>query len=236
MRTCIIRGLLAACLFGGVFASAGDTVYENRGSYVGTFYNNGRETGNEILLGGTAKYLDYFSFEYSLSPASENYNISGRVRFYLNDGNLWPDSQPGSYAQPSTRFFDTDWFPVTLGPQGENRNVLEFTPGDGLPVTGLEMPSTWMTWTVEFTGMAAGDNVGLSIYAPSAEWANNVYADYWENVGGVWSLYSNSTQPTFGAVFQAGMTPVPEPTVAALLLPAGALLGWRAVRRKSGGR
>jgi len=220
---------LVVCVGAMVTASA-ETIYENRAAYVGTFNNGGFELGNQITLGGTARYLNLFSFEYSLFPAP-GANVQGIVRFYNNDG----AQTTTSYSTPGTKFFESAPFAVTLGALGENRNVLNFVPGDGLPTMGIEMPSTPMTWTVEFQGVQAGDAVGLSLYTPSAEFAPQVFNDYWEQQAGVWTLHNNTTPPLFGTVFQASVTPVPEPSVALLTLPA-ALLFWVASRRNRASR
>src|ERR1039457_3610696 len=87
------------------------TVYNNSTNDLLLQFNPGTsQIGNEIILGGTQRYLTDFSFEYwgsSSNPNSFAGAIQARVEFYMNNGPLF-----NTYASPGTSFYDSGWFSV----------------------------------------------------------------------------------------------------------------------------
>src|SRR5690606_6206318 len=118
------------------------------------------------------------SFEYyalnngGLNPLTGTPEV--RVRFYLNDG---PDFN--GYASPGTQFFDSDWFTLTSPTfQPTERFTLVYGLSD-FGGTPLFMPVVSnFTWSVQFRGLDAGDEVGVDIFGPAAVGLN--LDDYWE--------------------------------------------------------
>jgi hypothetical protein len=147
--------------------------------------------------------------------------VQGRVQFYLNDG-----SADSGYAAPGTKFYDSGWFD-NFGPTPGN--TLRFFAGGDLPATGLLIPASDITWTVQFQGMGSGDSVGLALFSPPQ--AGSSYPDYWQYDGSSWALETNSVPMNFASLFEASLTPVPEPTTPAFLLLGG--LATLVFRRRS---
>jgi hypothetical protein len=150
------------------------------------------------------------------------------VQFYVNNGAPF-----NGYATPSTTsFYNSDWFAV--GPTALlGRNTLNFTAGaDNIPVGGLFLPSSDMTWSVQFRNMAGTDTVGVDLYSPPIVGTEvGDFGDYWEFNGG-WRLLTNTvSRMDFAAKFDA----VPEPSSLVLSLCGGLgilTLAYR-LRRKS---
>jgi hypothetical protein len=219
-----------ALFLGGVLATNASTIFDNSvNDLLKTFEPGTLQVGDEIVLGGdpNARYLTSFSFEYwgtggGFGGAFSG-NVQARVQFYLNDGAAF-----NGYATPGTSFYDSGLFYIPSTP----RNSLLFVPGaDNIPAGGLFMPVVSnFTWTVTFSGMGAGDHVGLDLYSPPA--VGSDYPDYWQFNGGGWTLMTNSVSPTmdFASKFEAT---VPEPSSVALgiLSGAGLLLALRRNRK-----
>ncbi|MDX1953423.1 MAG: PEP-CTERM sorting domain-containing protein, partial [Verrucomicrobiota bacterium] len=89
------------------------------------------------------------------------------------------------------------------------------------------VPNTF-TWTVEFNGIAmvAGDLAGLVYYNPPT--VGSSFNDWWKKTPEGWRPFE-STDSNIRNNFFARVTAVPEPSVLALALLAGAML---VVRRK----
>jgi hypothetical protein len=174
------------------------------------------EIGDEIVLAGTARWLTSFSFEYfgtnTASATSFSGNVEARVRFYQNDGAPFH-----GYATPSTLFYDSGFFSLNLLGGPTPRSTLNFQQGVDFPTGGLHIPTSDMTWTVQFTGMGATDSVGVDLYSPPT--IGQDFPDYWSNSGG-WQLLTNSIPMDFAAQFNAEMTS-PEPSVLALSVVGG---------------
>jgi hypothetical protein len=127
------------------------------------------------------------------------------VRFYENTGAPF-----NGYATPSrTSFYDSGWFSVDAP---TDRSTFVFSAGADFPVGGLFIPTSDMTWSVQFQGMGGTDSVGVDLYSPPG--VGSDYPDYWENNGG-WTLLQNNSVPSvpmnFAALMQANAT-VPEPS------------------------
>jgi hypothetical protein len=177
----------------------GEIVYDNSTGDLTTRFNPGLyEVGDEILLGGTARLVTTFIFQYY----GENFsgNEEARVRFYKNDG---PNS-PSGPAEPGTLLFDSGLFSIIP----TNRATLHFT---GLSVL---VPDSF-TWTVQFSGIAAGESAGVDVYSPPTVGFN--YDDYWDNTGSGWQLRTNGVPLNFAARIEA----VPEPSSVALIAVCG---------------
>ena len=221
-------GILSRLSFGlAVLASLGATaavpIYDNSANDLTLRYNPGTlEVGNEIFLAGTELHLTTFSFEFYGLASGANFagSISAQVRFYENTGLPAFNGYPTPSATP---FYDSGLFAVGVPTP---RNTLVFTAGADFPSGGLLLPSTDITWTVQFSGMGAGDELGVDLYGPPV--VGNAYNDYWVNNGG-WQVITNAANNVIGAKLE-----VPEPSFVALLVLGGLGLvgsGWR-IRRK----
>ena len=194
-----------------------NVIFDNSVNDLSTRFNPGTaEVGDEIVLGGTERYLTDFSFEFWGTATGSSFagDVEARVRFYQNDGTPF-----NGYATPgATPFFDSGWFTIG-GPTP--RSTENFTAGSDFPAGGLliPLPSTVsnMTWSVQFQGMGAGDAAGVDIYSPPV--VGQDYPDYWQNDGTGWVLLTNTVPMDFAAKMEASQ--VPEPSVAALSLVSG---------------
>jgi hypothetical protein len=208
------------------------TIFDNSSNDLGMRFNPGNlEVGDEIMLAGTDRTLTGFSFEYwgvsTANPSIFSGAVQARVQFYVNNGASFH-----GYSTPSTMsFYNSDWF--TVSPTLTGRSTLNFTAGsDNIPVGGLFLPSSDMTWTVQFRNMAGTDTVGVDLYSPPTIGTEvGDFGDYWENDGG-WLLMTNTvSRMDFAAKFDA----VPEPSSLVLSLCGGLgilTLAYR-LRRKS---
>lgn len=230
---CFFNGcavLLTAAILNST-PSAAATIYDNSVNDLLTRFNPGTaQIGDEITLAGTERYLTRFDFEYwgtnTANPFAFSGNVKAEVRFYLNDGPMF-----NGYATPGTKFFDSGLF-GGFGPTP--RSTLVFTiPGGDFPSTGLFIPGSDITWSVQFSGMAGTDSVGVDLYNPPVV-GGTVPAtgqqDYWQNTGGGWQLLTNNVPMNFGARFFASADPVPEPS-ALPLTALGSCLAWVIARR-----
>lgn len=206
--------LLAISCTAVPLTSRADVIYNNSVNDLTNRFSPGTlEVGEEIVFGGSARFLTNFAFEFfgtnTISQSIYQGNVEARVRFYAMDG------QPfNGYTAPGTSLFDTEWFPLA-GPT--TRATLNFNAGAQLPTEGLFLPNS-ITWSVQFRGMSASDTVGLDIYGPSTVGSN--FNDYWENTGAGWVLRPmTAVNGDFAAIFQA--SPVPEPSTSVLAFLGG---------------
>jgi hypothetical protein len=215
--------LLVATLWIGLsLPVSAATLFDNSGNDLFARFNPGSlEVGDEIILASTGN-LTYFSFEYWGTASGANFagSIQADVRFYLNTG---PEFH--GYAAPNAiPFYDSGLFPVA---SPTDRGTFIFTAGLDFPSGGLSLTSTDMTWSVQFTGMGAGDAVGVDIYSPPV--VGHDYPDYWQNDGG-WTLLTNPV----GAMDFAAVMETPEPPSLTLSLAGGfgVLMALRRFHRK----
>ena len=193
------------------FSLRADVVYANTNNDLTARFNPGLiEVGDEIVLAGGARTVTDFNFEYW------GLNFSGnefaRIRFYANDG----AASPAGPLLPNSLLFDSGFFFILPTP----RAVLDFnsaalTSGNVLNLTG-PVPNSF-TWSVQFSGITAGESAGLDLYNPPTIGGN--YDDYWDNNGG-WQYRfrgTNATPISFGASVSA----VPEPAILGLGLLGG---------------
>ncbi len=217
MKTCLLKiGVLGAALLAtGLSAQAQTNVYNDSGTFSGSYFPSSTEFGDQIsygaaaLQGGSVTTITDFKFEYYSSLISTA-GKSAQIRFYANTGaNGAPGATP-VYTSPS------------------------FSIGNGfnsVDISGLNIAAnangigTGMTWTILFSGLTAGEQAGLNIYeTPSNGLSNN---DFWQKDNtGAWALKQisgGSPKANFAAqVF--GIVAVPEPS-SVQLVGAVALLG-----------
>ena len=216
--------------------SAQTVIFNNTANDLVTRFNPGTtEVGNEIMLApGTPRFLTDFSFELwgtnTASPGNESFAgpVRAELRFYVNNGAL----SSGVPSPGATPFYDSG--PLSLASIGLTptaRRTLVFTAGTDFPSAGLLIPTSDMTWTIQFEGMGSTDSVGVDLYYPAT--VGQTYGDYWAYNGTSWSLETNSLVPlsSFGASMTAT---VPEPSTLSLSLLGGigVLALARRLRRK----
>jgi hypothetical protein len=211
------RSLVLSTLCAGLALPAGaDIIFNNTTTSLGRHFDPGTlQVGDEILLAGTARYLSTFSFEYwgtSSTPGAFAGSVNARIRFYVNDGAL----QNGYPAPDTIPFYDSGWLSNLLTPT--TASTVVFTAGTDFPGTGLAIPASDITWSIQFRGLGQGDALGLNLYSPPT--VGSDYPDYWQDDGG-WLLMTNIVSMDFGAKFEASVTVVPEPSVVGLLLFGG---------------
>src|ERR1035438_6193955 len=147
--------LIATLWIGLSLPVSAATLFDNSVNDLFTRFNPGSlEVGDEINLASCGN-LTYFSFEYWGTASGANFagSIQADVRFYLNTGPNF-NGYPTPAALP---FYDSGLFPVT---SPTDRGTFIFTAGQDFPSSGLSLSSTDMTWSVQFSGMGAGDAVG----------------------------------------------------------------------------
>ena len=231
-KSCKVILLLAVgALWFGIGATLRATIiFDNTHNDLTTRFNPGTlEVGDEIILASTERYLTAFSFEYwgvnTDHPLSFAGAVQARVCFYENTGTPF-----NGYATPSpTSFYDSGWFSVDAP---TDRSTFVFSAGAGLPGGGLFIPTSDMTWSVQFEGMGLNDSVGVDLYSPVV--VGQVYDDYWQTDGSSWQLMTNSVPMDFAALMQANAS-VPEPSTVTLWVFGGfgVLILGRCRRRKA---
>ena len=222
--------LLAIAAFNVLLTTHAATIYDNSVNDLLTRFSPGTaKVGDEIQLAGTERYLTRFDFEYwgnnTANPFGFTGSLQAQVKFYLNDGAL-----VNGYASPGTVIYDSGLF----GGFGTTpRSTLVFTAGSDFSSSGLYIPTSSLTWSVQFFGMGATDSVGVDIYNPPVAGTsipNAGLQDFWQDSGSGWQLLTNAVPMNFGARFFASADPVPEPS--ALPLTAfGSCLAWVLARR-----
>jgi len=238
MKSFFLKAVCAAIVLAGVVASRADVLYQDTtvptGNYL-TFANN-QQIGEQIWLGTlTPEYLTNFSFEYydPNNTLSWNGSVQADVRFYENNG-----TPTNGFNTPGTLFYDSGLFSIPTPYSISLTNTatlnfdlsdLQFPPG-GSPLDPNFILPTNFTFTVTFSGLAGGDQVGLSIYEPPTVGTN--YGDYWFDSSGTWELLTNTVPVAFGAQFNGSIEPTPEPSVICLGVLGGTALMAMARRRR----
>ena len=219
MKTLLLSILVLATTFGAKVPAA--TVFDNSVNDLNARFDPGTlEVGDEILLAGTERYLTNFAFEFwgenSANPYAFAGEVSARVKFYLNDGPPF-----NGYPTPGNVFYDSDWFAV---PAPTPRSTFVFVAGSDFPSEGLFLPSTRMTWSVQFQGMGATDTVGVDLYSPVVVGVD--FADYWERHDG-WLLRTNLVPMDFAARMEASAGAQVAPPILQIGLGGGqVVLTW----------
>jgi hypothetical protein len=208
----------ALCLSSAFPLGATTTIFSNTNNDLLTRLNPGTtEVGDEIILTGTDRYLNYFSFEFwgtnTANANSFSGNVMAEIRFYVNNGPPYH-----GYATPGpTPFYDSGLFSINALTGPTPRSTLIFKAGVDFPLGGEPIPSSDITWSVQFSGMAATDSLGVDIFSPPT--VGQDYPDYWANNGG-WQLLTNSINMDFAAQFNA-QAAAPEPSVVTLSVVGG---------------
>lgn len=226
--------LAAAALVAGLNAPA-VLVYDNSaaGSDLGQRFDPGLlETGDEILLAGSERFLTGFAFEYwALNNGTTSGVFSGidaRIRFYLNDGPTF-----NGYATPGTAFYDSGWLDGLITTP-TNRATINFDYGDfatgWLVGSAAVMPVTSnFTWSVQFRDMDVDDTVGVDLFNPPT--VGQAINDYWQYNGTSWTLLTNTVPMNFAARFDAVVVPEPSGAVLAILGGLGVFFVGRRYRK-----
>lgn len=150
------------------------------------FHAENREFGDEVAFATTNRFLERFTFLYyadlsQMGPA-ERESARGIVRFYRNDGPLYPGKKVSRY--PQTVIYESEPFRLSPGYVLQRFDDL-----------GLTVPD-WMTWTVEWIHVpqTAGRTAGLvlsdSRARPHPGVAGTSYNDFWARIGEqAWELF-----------------------------------------------
>jgi hypothetical protein len=213
MMTRYSKALAAVAAVFALGASAiAEVVYDNSApaSYLGVRQFSTTEFGDQVILSGTQRTLETFSFDYYLNAKSGNESIT--FNLYRNDG-------PG--GAPKTSLLAAPIvIPAALllaDPVKPSTVVLGFDPGTPLQIV---LPDT-LTWTVLFGGIDTGESAVLLAYNPAT--VGSGYTDFWDKsgAGGTWQTKLGSG---FVASFGATITAVPEASTLGYTL-IGGLIG-----------
>jgi hypothetical protein len=216
-----ISASLAFCASG----LASQFVYDNSTGWLNdatprTFLaQNGQQIGDQVTLGGTERILSLFELGYWLNTsAALNPNLSASVSFYANNGS---EVIPGLFAPGQLLGTGSALLPVANRTAGY-ANTLEFAATDV-----ILLPETF-TYSVTFSGLEAGDQVGWILSNPATVGSSGDH--FWMFSEGAWNAFDLEVP----ANFAARVTAVPEPTTLAYALLAGLLgLGYVRFSRKA---
>lgn len=203
-------------------------VYDNTADadFQDAYYGNpnGYEFGDEISLSGYGNIegmgIKMFQLSYTVNESFDPTGKKGYLHFYALDGDP-AGAGPNHTFKPGTELTA----PIEFN--------LATTPGETLvfPVSFLA-PRTFV-WSVSFTGLAEGDDVGLDLYkGPTLGYSAN---DFWVNGPSGWqvNVLDDPGNPGLVANFYAKVLAIPEPTPMQLAFVAGlGLLAVRSIRRK----
>jgi hypothetical protein len=208
------------------FSTSADDLFKNTTTDLNYRFNPGtQEVGDQIVLSHVG-YLTNFAFEFygtnTLSPGNSVFAgpVEARVQIYLMNGPLF-----NGIITPGRALFTSDW--TAIGPTP--RSTLAFTAGTDFPAAGLLLETTDITWSVQFRGMGATDQVGVDLYSPAT--VGQDYPDYWRYDTGLngWILETNVVSADFAARFQGT---IPEPSVVSLAIVGGVVMLAASRKRK----
>jgi hypothetical protein len=150
-------------------STRGAIVYENATTFEGLFNDSKLENGDQLNLVGSQRLITDFSFEYFGDFAITG-DEKARVRFY--EMNSAPGDNP--FATPGTLLYESASFNINSG-------------YGTVSITNLAvfLPANTFTFSVEFTGIAATESVGLLYYDPPTVGSSDAY--FWEKENGVWT-------------------------------------------------
>lgn len=170
MKISAILILSAAALLAPL--AQGAIIYDNTETFTGLFNNSKLETGDELILSGTARVITSFAFEYygEFNPTGDE---TARVRFYKMDGS--PGENP--FATPGTLLYESAAFSIQSGYKTVTISDLD-----------LWIPDDSFTFTVEFGGLTAQESIGLLFYDPPTVGNSDAY--FWEELNGSWAAVS----------------------------------------------
>ncbi len=218
---------LLIAVFGGVSSKADEIIYDNTAQFLNKHAAINVEYGDEITLGGKARTLTEFAFEYYGEFLSQGDELA-RVRFYKNDGPVFRDQLGRLYPDyhlPQTLLWESALFPVSQGFATKS-----------FPNLNVEVPET-IIWTIQFFGMTfqtidgRKDEAGLLYYGlPTIGLSFN---DTWAKRATGWQPEalpaSVVAKNNFGA---RALAVVPEPSVVALGTFGCAVGIWTAWKRR----
>lgn len=211
LKLTTISVLASSVLFSTQSAQA-ELVFNNSTGLVAPFRPGTLEVGDEIVLGGSARTLTNFTFQYS------GFDFAGtekmQFRIYENDGAL-----VSGFASPSTVLYDSGIFDIAI--EGSQTLIFDdFGLWDGV------LPDSF-TWSIQFSDLGNNALASIDLFDPIT--VGSSYNDYWENDGG-WILKQGEVPINFNATIEA----VPEPSTIALGLIGGmtCLLAYRRQRRR----
>jgi MBG domain (YGX type) len=241
----LILGLLCAGL--SLPVSAQTVIYNNTntpvivggkqevfdpGSVLGTSF----EVANQVSLGGpaNARLLQSFSVDYYATNSGGAFAGTPmiRVRFYINDG-----PATNGFPTPSTVFYDSGTFIIGSGTTGLGAHSVLYSvdqndfPTEGaIPGAPLRIPTAatkTFTYSVQFSGLGAGDHIALPLASPPTVGANDggscgADGNYWEKDPSGWTYKSafNGVPPIdFVAQMQA-VTPAAPRTIVVVAVTA----------------
>jgi hypothetical protein len=209
------------------FSASADLLFDNSTTDLKYRFNPGtQEVGDQIVLADSG-FLTQFRFEYygtnTLSPDNLAFagNVEAQVKFYLMDGPLFNGEN-----SPGTPRYTSGW--SAIGPTV--RNTLIYSAGLDFPTEGLLISTTNLTWSVQFRGMGATDEVGVDIYSPAT--VGKDFPDYWrfDTQLSHWILETNVVAMDFAARFQGT---IPEPSVISLAVVGGVVMLIAGRRRRA---
>jgi hypothetical protein len=217
--------LLGAIVATGSAVSAQSMVYNNGVNYSGFYLNPGaNEVGDEIILAAGPRMASTFQFEYFASyPVVHVVNETFRIRFYANDGADL--GGPFNTHLPNTVLYDSgsQILAPPIDPSGRATYLFDLT------LANIVLPDRF-TWSVQFSGLDAGETIGVSIYDPPT--VGNNFDDYWYNTGATWELRATNGIPIN---FGAQITAVPEPSTYVLAI-LGGICGLALLNRQRNSR
>lgn len=182
--------LSATLAIAALFSTSAEIIYDNSGTFENAFNDSLLETGDEINLAGTARFVTDFSFEY-FAEFTASGDETARVRFYEMNG------APGDndFATPGTLLYDSGAFSIDSGYRTVNITEL------GTLLTGSKF-----TWSVEFAGLTTGEAAGLLYYNPPTTGSSDPY--FWQKENGVWTaVATDGTGNNFAARVTATNAP-----------------------------
>jgi hypothetical protein len=208
-------GVLTVCVLAhSVAIQAAEVVYNNSTPSGNQFLPNTVQYGDEITLGGSARTITQFQFEYYFSGAGDSSKTFG-FNLYANDGDTVVAGR--SAFAPSTLLYST------------SANLQSGFNTVTISGISVNVPDT-VTWTVSFSGLGVGEEAGLLLGGPTPS-VGASFNDFWEFDGSVWSLKQiNGGAPV--ANFIARVEAVPEPGTILTMLGGLAVLGVAAYRRR----
>lgn len=150
-----------------------EIIYDNSSNFEGLYNNTRNEAGDQVVLGGSARLLTEFAFEYFAGFTATG-DETARIRFYYNDG----PAQEGM-AAPGTLFYDSGAFSIASGYRTVRGDQLE-----------ILLEADTFTFTFEFSGLGANETAGLLYYNPPTIGSSG--PSFWQKEGGIWQAVAVS--------------------------------------------
>lgn len=196
-------------------------VYDNSTAFISppNRLNATNQVGDEIILGGTARALTNFTFQYSTTNWTGF--RSAELRFYRKDGPVVSGN-----ITPGSSLFDSGLFLLPAAP-----GALNVTFDSDFGINGLVVPDRFI-WSLQFFGLTGNEEAGPDLFNPVTVGSN--FPDYWIFEGGAWALrtFTNGNPVNFAARAQAAQG-VPDPaSLSTIALSVMGVLGFGLKTRK----